>query len=132
MSLMDRPEFLRTVLLVDAVTCVATGALMTIGAEFVSGLTQIPKGLLMSAGLALFPIAAFIAFIATRRPLLRAGVWLVIIGNVGWVLGSVLLLVSGAIAPNGTGYAFVIGQAVAVAILAELEVFGLRRAPIAA
>ena len=132
MSLLDRPEFLRTVLLVDAVTCVATGALMTVGAGFVSGLTQIPTGLLMSAGLSLFPIAAFIAFVATRRSLLRAGVWLVIIGNVGWVLGSVLLLVSGSITPNGTGYAFVIAQAVAVAILAELETFGLRRAPTAA
>ena len=44
MSLLDRPEFLRTVLLVDAVTCVATGALMTVGAGFVSGLTQIPTG----------------------------------------------------------------------------------------
>ena len=132
MSLLDRPEFLRTVLLVDAVTCVATGALMTVGAGFVSGLTQIPTGLLMSAGLSLFPIAAFIAFVATRRPLLRVGVGLVIVGNVGWVLGSVLLLVSGSITPNATGYAFVIAQALAVAILAELETFGLRRAPTAA
>jgi hypothetical protein len=132
MSLLDRPEFLRTVLLVDAVTCVATGALMTVGAGFVSGLTQIPTGLLMSAGLTLFPIAAFIAFVATRRPLPRAGVWLVIIGNIGWVLGSALLLVTGAITPNATGYAFVIAQAVAVAVLAELEMFGLRRAPTAA
>ncbi|TWT15170.1 hypothetical protein [Reyranella sp. CPCC 100927] len=130
MSLVDRPEFLRTVLLVDAVTCVATGALMTIGAELVSRLTQIPQGLLMAAGLSLFPIAAFIAFVATRRPLLRTGVWLVIIGNVGWVLGSVLALV--AIAPNGHGYAFIITQAVAVAILAELEITGLRRLPAAA
>ncbi len=130
MSLVDRPEFLRTVLLVDAVTCVATGALMTVGAELVSRLTQIPQGLLMAAGLSLFPIAAFIAFVATRRPLLRTGVWLVIIGNIGWVLGSVLALV--AIAPNGHGYAFIITQAVAVAILAELEITGLRRLPAAA
>lgn len=132
MSLVDRPEFLRTVLLVDAVTCVATGALMTVGADFVSGLTQIPRGLLMAAGLSLFPIAAVIAFVATRRPLLRTGVWLVIIGNVGWVLGSVLVMVTGSITPNAHGYAFIITQAVAVAILAELELTGLRRARTAA
>jgi len=132
MSLVDRPEFLRTVLLVDAVTCVATGALMTVGADFVSSLTQIPKGLLMAAGLSLFPIAAVIAFVATRRPLLRTGVWLVIIGNVGWVLGSVLVMVTGSITPNTHGYAFIITQAVAVAILAELELTGLRRARTAA
>jgi hypothetical protein len=132
MSLVDRPDFLRNVLLVDAITCVATGALMTLGADLVAGLTQLPKGLLTSAGLSLFPIAAFMAFVATRRPPPRPGVWLVIIGNVGWVLASVLLLLSGAIAPNGLGYAFVTMQAIAVALLAELEFMGLRRMPLAA
>ncbi|HJQ55521.1 MAG TPA: hypothetical protein VJ890_01355 [Vineibacter sp.] len=131
MSFFDRPEFLRTVLLVDAVTCVATGALMTLGAGLVSGLTQIPTGLLTSAGLSLFPIAAFIAFVATRQPPPRLGVWLVIAGNVGWVLGSILLMLGGFVTPNSLGYAFITGQAIAVAILAELEVTGVRRMPLA-
>ncbi len=84
MSPINHPEFLRTVLKIDAATCVATGLLMTAGAGIVSGLTQLPSGLLMTAGASLFPIAAFMAFAATRVPAWPLGVWLVILGNIGW------------------------------------------------
>jgi hypothetical protein len=127
MSLINHPAFLRIVLRVDAATCIATGLLMTAGAGFVSGLTQIPSGLLMAAGASLFPIAAFMMFAAARVPNWPAGVWLVIVGNVGWVLGSFWLLAGGAIKPNALGIAFVIAQAVAVGILATLEYLGLQR-----
>ena len=50
MSICDRPEFLRTVLLVDAATCVATGLVMSVGSNLVAQLTQLPAGLLMPAG----------------------------------------------------------------------------------
>ena len=127
MSFTDRPDFLRTVLLADAATCVATGLLMTLGAKFVGELTHIPTRLLLFAGLSLLPIAAFIAFVATRRTMWPAGVWLVVLGNFGWVAGSLLLLLGGTVAPNVLGITFVIAQAVAVAVLAELEFIGLRR-----
>jgi hypothetical protein len=127
MSLIDHPTFLRTVLQIDAATCVATGLLMTAGSGLVSGLTQIPGTLLMTAGASLFPIAAFMAFISGRTPVWLLGVWLVILGNAGWVLASVWLLVGGAINPNALGVAFVLFQAGAVAILAGLEYLGLQR-----
>lgn len=129
MSLINHPEFLRTVLKIDAAICVATGLLMTAGGSIVSELTQIPIGLLMTAGASLFPIAAFMAFAASRVPTWPAGVWLVIVGNVGWVLGSLWLLAGGAIKPNALGVAFVLLQAGAVAVLAALEYMGLQRAP---
>jgi hypothetical protein len=37
------------------------------------------------------------------------------------------LLVSGWVAPTALGYAFVIAQAAVVAVLAELQIAGLRR-----
>ena len=129
MSLADHPRFLRTVLIVDAATCVATGALMSLGATALAGLTRLPETLLFGAGLSLFPIAAFIALVASRPS--AAGVWVVVLGNVGWVIGSLLLLAAGP-APNALGIAFVIVQAIAVAMLAELEVIGLKRLPAAA
>jgi hypothetical protein len=55
----------------------------------------------------------------------RWGSWLAILGNAGWVAGSVLVLV--LFSPTALGYAFVIAQAVVVAFLAELEYYGLRR-----
>lgn len=127
MSLIDHPAFLRTVLRIDAATCVATGLLMTAGADLVSRLTQIPNSLLTTAGASLFPIAAFMAMTAGLVPGWRLGVWLVILGNVGWVLASVWLLVGGAISPNALGAAFILFQAGAVAALAALEYVGLQR-----
>src|SRR5262245_45812074 len=127
MAIWNRPGFLRSVLLVDAATCVATGLLMTAGSSIVADVTHLPADLLVSAGLSLFPIAAFIAFVATRALTSPFGVWAVIVGNVGWVLGSIWLLFSGTIAPNGLGDAFVLAQAFAVAILVQLEIMGVRR-----
>ena len=120
-------KFLRTVLLVDAATCVATGLLMTFAAGLLANVTQLPPELLRSAGLSLFPIAAFIAFVATRAELPRAGVWLVILGNAAWVAASLWVIFGGATSPNALGYAFVAVQALAVAVLAELEFTGVRR-----
>lgn len=127
MSLIDHPAFLRTILRIDAATCVATGLLMTAGADLVSGITQIPSALLMTAGASLLPIAAFMAITAGRVPGWRLGVWFVILGNVGWVLASVWLLVGGAISPNALGVAFILFQAGAVAAFAALEYLGLQR-----
>jgi hypothetical protein len=132
MSLTEHPKFLRNVLIADAVTCVATGMLMTLGAALLGKLTQLPPELLRAAGLSLFPIAAFIAFVATRQRLRRTGVWLLILGNAGWVAASLWLLLGGAISPNAMGYAFVAVQAAAVAVLAELEFAGLRGSRLAA
>ena len=47
--------------------------------------------------------------------------------NVVWAIDSVVLLFTGWVAPNLLGYAFVVGQAAVVAVLADLEYVGLRR-----
>jgi hypothetical protein len=115
---------LRLVLWLDAATCVATGLLLSVLAGRLSELLGLPQALLFYAGLSLFPIAAFMAWTA-QRPAAPA-VWLVIGGNALWVLGSLAIL---ALSPTATGYAFVLAQAVAVAVLAELEYAGLRQLP---
>ena len=53
MSITQSAKFLRTVLLIDAATCVATGLLMALGADIVAGLTAVPAPLLLYAGLSL-------------------------------------------------------------------------------
>ncbi|TAJ34664.1 MAG: hypothetical protein EPO67_05725 [Reyranella sp.] len=125
-------SFLRRVLLVDAATCVLAGLVMAVGAKFVNGLTAIPTGLLLPAGLILFPIAAFMAFVATRAQVSRGAVWLIVIGNAGWIVASLYVVLGNAIAPNGLGQIFIGAQALAVALLTLLEYRGVATQPVAA
>ena len=125
---MIRPQFLRAVLAIDAATCLATGALMAFAGTPLGELTALPSGLLTPAGLSLFPIAAFLAWLAWQARPPGWGVWLAILGNLGWVAGSLALLL-GVLAPNGLGVGFVLAQAAAVAVLAGLEWAGLQRRP---
>ena len=120
----DRSSFLRRVVLVDAATCVAMGLLLSLAANML----ELPIRLLEYAGLSLLPIAAFIAWVATRSNLSRLGVRVVIAGNAAWVAGSALLLVSGWVSPNLLGSGFIAAQAATVVLLAGLEYVGLSRA----
>jgi len=124
--------FLRKVLLLDAATCAISGALMSLGASIVSRWTALPYDLLFYAGLALFPIALFMAMIALQSFVVPAMVWLIIVGNLLWVIGCVWLLAGGQVAPNTIGQVFIAAQALTVAILTKLEHDGLRRSRLVA
>lgn len=119
---------LRNLLLADAATCAAMGLALASGAAPLAALTGLPAALLSYAGLALLPIAAVMLLIALRPALQPAGTWLVIAGNAAWVVASLALLLSGWVAPTATGAAFVVVQALAVAVLAKLEHGALRAA----
>ena len=121
----DRQTFLRRVLWVDTATCAATGALLALDDTLLAHLFGLPAALLFASGAALFPIAAFMLWTATRSRIPAAAAWLVILGNAGWVLASFGVLA--LLAPTALGQAFVIAQAAAVALLAMLEVVGVRR-----
>lgn len=116
---------LQNVLLLDAATCFAAGALMAFGSNFVAGLTAIPGPLLTWAGLILFPIAALMVYAGLQAAPPRPIVWLIVLGNIGWVAASLALFA--VIAPNALGAAFILAQAAAVAVLALLEHSALQR-----
>jgi len=118
-------NLLRKVLLVDAATCVAAGILMSFGAGLLAGLLVLPSALLFAAGLALFPVAAFMAVVALRANLAPGAVWLVVIGNALWIAGSIWLMTSEQWSPNALGLGFIAAQAAAVAVLTFLEYLGV-------
>ena len=124
-AILDRTAFLRRVLMVDAATCLAMGALLVLFASPLATFLGLPSVLLAYAGAILFPIAGFMAWLALRHDASHWGTWVVILGNAGWVAGSVLVLFLASL--TTIGYAFVIAQAVVVVFLAELEYMGLRR-----
>jgi hypothetical protein len=120
-------KFLRLVLRIDAVTCVLSGLASLLLANVLAAPLGLPAGLLQVSGAILLGFAGLIAFAASRVPALRWPVWLVVIGNAVWALDSVLLLVSDSVQPSALGTSYVIAQALAVVVLAELEYTGLRR-----
>ena len=121
------PNLLRRALLADAIISGATGALMALAATPLSGLLGLPAALLFGAGAVLLPFAAFLLYLATRTRVPRAAAWSVVGCNVLWAVASLALLATGWMDPTALGYAFTIFQALAVALFAELQYFGIRR-----
>ena len=126
---MSNTLFLRRVLALDSLSCLAMGLLMGLGAATLAPLFGLPEPLARIAGLALLPLAAFIGWLATRPSPPRALVWVVILGNVLWTAESFITLSQSQ--PTALGTAFVSAQAVAVLGLAMLEYVGLRRVAVA-
>jgi hypothetical protein len=118
---------LRKALLADALLSGITGLVLAIAAAPLATPLGLAGGLLRWSGVILIPFAAFVARLGTRARIQRPLVFAVVACNALWALDSVLLLVTGWIEPTILGEVFVLGQALVVAVLAELEFLGLRR-----
>ena len=125
-------SLLRRTLGLDAATCLAMGAAMTLGALPLAGLTGLPAALLMIAGVVLFPVAGLMIWLARRTDAPAPMLWLVIGGNAGWAGASLLLLASGWVRPTLLGEIFVVVQALGVLGLTLVEYAGLRQGRAAA
>ncbi|KQU66956.1 hypothetical protein ASC75_10225 [Aminobacter sp. DSM 101952] len=120
--------FLRNVLFADALVSGAAGILMMLGAPLLSPLLGLPGELLFWAGLVLVPFVAMLVVLARRVTVSRLLMIDIIVINALWVVGSFALLFSGLVQPTMLGIAFVVAQALAVAVFAELQFVGIRRA----
>jgi len=120
-------SFLRRALIIDAVVSGATAVLLVFAAGMLARWLEVPESLLRYAGVVLVPFVGYVAFVARRDVVPRASVLAVIGLNFAWVAASLWLLLGGPIEPNAFGYAFIIVQALAVALFAEVQYVGLRR-----
>jgi len=120
-------HLLRRATQLDAVATAAVAALLIAAAAPLSQWLHLPQNLLLGAGLLLVPYVAFLGWLLSRERISTAQAWAMIAINACWVIDSALLLVSGWVSPNALGVAFVVAQALAVAVFAELQYFGLRR-----
>jgi len=125
---MPTPTFLRRALLADAAVSGAAGVLMAAGAGALQEMLGVPAQMLRVAGLILIPYALELILMSRRYSLPTPAVWAVIATNIAWALASVLILVTGTVHPTALGYAFILGQALAVAAFAEVQYVGLRKA----
>jgi len=109
----------------DAVATAATGLLLAVGGEVLAGLTGLPAAFTMPVGWLLVLFALFVGWIGTRRPVPLGLGTLVVWVNAAWVVASVVVLLVGTFPLTLIGVAFVLAQAVAVALLGALQWHGL-------
>ena len=122
------PAWLKRILFVDAAATGGLGLALLTAAEWLSGLFGIQAALLQVAGVVLVPFAALLTWAALQHAPSRRLLLALIVGNALWVIDSVLLLFTPWVSPNSLGLTFVLGQAVAVAVLTGGEFVGARRA----
>lgn len=122
---MQLSNFLRTVLKLDAASCLAMAAIVIP----MAGMLQEPLGIdaaaLVAAAASLIPIGLFVLWLGTRVEAPAGLVVLVIAGNIGWAVAS--FAAAGTVpAITFLGQAVVAGQGLAVLALAIAEWAGLR------
>ena len=119
--------FLRRAILGDAVITGAMAVLLVAAAGVLGPMLNLPETLLRETGIFLIVYAALVGFLGSRELMPKLAVCLVIGANALWTVDSIALLFTGWVQPNALGQAFVMMQAIAVAVIAELQFIGLKR-----
>jgi hypothetical protein len=123
MSIVYPNTWLKRVLVADAVVSGAVALLQLAAAKRVSELTGLSASLLIGTGAFLVAYVALLLTLASRSRLPASLLWLVIVGNVGWAAGALVVATGGL---PGLGIALAAIHAVAVTTFAALEYQGLR------
>lgn len=119
--------FLVDALRVDALASGAMGVLLAAGGAWLDGVLDAPATFVVPLG-AFLVVYALGLLAVTRAGAPAAAVKAVIVGNVVWIVASVAAVVFDWLTLSGLGTVFVLLQAAAVAVFAELQLVGLRRA----
>jgi hypothetical protein len=127
----DRSRFLRVALRIDALASAASAALALLAGPILADLLGTPLSLLWPTGVFLVAWAAALWYVSSRPRPNATAVWAIIGLNILWVVDSIVLIAAGWFALTVLGTAFVLLQAAAVAVFADLEFVGLRRAQLA-
>lgn len=125
--MIDASTFLRRALLADAIFSGVAALGFTLGAGPFATLFDLPEALLRETGLFLIAYTALVGWLAARAAAPKPLVLLVVVGNAAWTVGSIALLLSGAVSPNIGGELMVVAQAIATGVFAELQFVGLRK-----
>lgn len=119
---------LRLALKLDAAASGALGALLVAAGSVLDDLLGLPLALLLPVGLFLLAYAAFVWVVGTRSRISKTAAWAVVATNLVWVADSVALVATAWFPLTALGAAFVLAQAAAVFLFADLQFLGLRRA----
>jgi hypothetical protein len=114
-------------LVVDAVASGSIAALHLAAPDLLVRLLDLPRALLVETGAFLVAYVALLLLLARSRRLWTLLVGAVVAGNAAWAVASLLLPISGLVAANAWGVAYIVVQALAVAGFAAAQYVGLKQ-----
>mgnify|MGYP000029356821 CR=1 FL=1 len=114
----------KTIFTLDAILCLVMGAALAAASGLVAAQLGMPAGLIFWSGILLLPVAALITLAASTGN--RALGWIVILGNLGWIVAS--LVVAAFVPANLLGTMFVLVQAAIVGVFVWIERAAMGRA----
>lgn len=120
-------RLLKTAFVLDAVGSGAIAALHLLLPAALHEALGLPTGVLTGTGLFLAAYASMLVVLARGSAVWSALVRFIIAGNLGWVVASVLLPVTGALPATPLGEIYMESQAAAVLLFAVLQWRGLVR-----
>jgi hypothetical protein len=124
----DRSGLLRLVLKLDAVASDALGALSLAAGPALDDLLGTPLAWLVPVGAFLVIWTAALWVLTSRSRISRTAVWVVIGLNLLYAVDAIMVVVTGWFSLSALGTAFVLAQAIAVALFAAAQFYALRRA----
>lgn len=119
---------LRQSVLLDGAASGAMGVLLAGGAGILASLFGMPEPFLFWVGLALILWMGALVLIGRSNRPASGAVETVIALNALWVVGSIVFAVADPFGMTALGLAFVMAQALAVTLFADIQFLGLRRA----
>lgn len=120
---------LKTILIIDAVTCTALFALGVFATATVATLLGLPSEVVTVAGWIGLPSALLMLFVAKQQNPSRALANLIAVGNLGWVAASFAVIAIFAGHMTWLGIVVVAAQAIIVLDLAIFEAKGAAALP---
>ena len=120
---------LKTILIIDAVTCTALFILGVFATATVVALLGLPSDVVTVAGWIGLPSALLMLFVAKQQSPSRALANLIAVGNLGWVAASFAVIAIFAGQMTWLGLVMVAAQAIVVLDLAIFEAKGAAALP---
>ncbi|SHH19115.1 hypothetical protein [Massilia sp. CF038] len=125
MKTIQPSPLLKWSLLADAIACAPLALLQVTVPDWLARQTAIPASLLTGSGAFLLLYTALLLILASRPVVWKSLIDLIIVGNLGWAIACMGLLVAGPFAATTLGGAYLVLQTLAVVALAVLEWRGL-------
>ena len=120
---------LKTILIIDAVTCTALFILGVFASATVAALLGLPSDVVTVAGWIGLPSALLMLFVAKQQSPSRALANLIVVGNLGWVAASFAVIAIFPWQMTWLGLVVVAAQAIVVLDLAIFEAKGAAALP---